>query len=93
VVNPISQKKKSAFSVVLSFFSLFQLWMWEKEEAWQEWASLSEACYMLRSNINDWDGERLWHAYIQLTEAEAAFRVRVIVSHNPDHQSDQPSDL
>jgi transposase len=48
---------------------------WEKVEAWREWASLSEGCYMLRTNINDWDGERLWHAYIQLTEAEAAFRI------------------
>jgi transposase len=48
---------------------------WEKDEAWREWASLSEGCYMLRTNINDWDGERLWHAYIQLTEAEAAFRI------------------
>jgi len=48
---------------------------WEKIEAWREWASLSEGCYLLRTNINDWDGERLWHAYIQLTEAEAAFRI------------------
>ena len=30
---------------------------------------------MLRSNIQDWTGEDLWKAYIQLTEAEAAFRV------------------
>jgi transposase len=49
---------------------------WGKEEAWREWASLSEGCYMLRTNINDWDGEKLWHAYIQLTEAEAAFRIQ-----------------
>jgi len=49
--------------------------LWEKVEDWREWASLSEGCYMLRTNINDWDGERLWHAYIQLTEAEAAFRI------------------
>lgn len=49
--------------------------VWEKVEAWREWASLSEGCYMLRTNINDWDGERLWQAYIQLTEAEAAFRI------------------
>jgi transposase len=48
---------------------------WEKVVAWREWASLSEGCYMLRTNIKDWDGERLWHAYIQLTEAEAAFRI------------------
>jgi transposase len=48
---------------------------WEKIEAWREWALLSEGCYMLRTNIKGWDGERLWHAYIQLTEAEAAFRI------------------
>jgi transposase len=30
---------------------------------------------MLRTNINDWSGEELWKAYIQLTEAEAAFRI------------------
>jgi transposase len=50
--------------------------VWQKEEAWREWASLSEGCYMLRTNINDWDGERLWRVYIQLTEAEAAFRIQ-----------------
>ncbi len=50
--------------------------VWEKIESWREWASLSEGCYMLRTNINDWDGEKLWHAYIQLTEAEAAFRIQ-----------------
>lgn len=49
--------------------------VWKKDEAWREWASLSEGCYMLRTNVNDWDGERLWRAYIQLTEAETAFRI------------------
>jgi len=39
------------------------------------WATLSEGCYMLRTNIADWSGEDLWKAYIQLTEAEAAFRI------------------
>jgi transposase len=29
----------------------------------------------LRSNVIDWTPEELWHAYVQLTEAEAAFRV------------------
>jgi transposase len=49
--------------------------IWRKVEAWRNWASLSEGCYMLRTNINDWSGEELWNAYIQLTEAEAAFRI------------------
>ncbi len=49
---------------------------WEKLEAWREWAELSEGCYMLRSNVVDWDAEELWKAYIQLTAAEAAFRIQ-----------------
>ena len=48
---------------------------WKKMEAWREWAEVSEGCYLLRSNIMDWDAEQLWQAYIQLTEAEAAFRI------------------
>jgi transposase len=49
---------------------------WERLAAWNDWASLSEGCYLLRSNIKDWSAEDLWHAYIQLTQAEAAFRVQ-----------------
>jgi len=49
---------------------------WEKLEEWRAWAQLSEGCYLLRSNITDWDAEQLWQAYIQLTEAEAAFRIQ-----------------
>ena len=49
---------------------------WEKIEGWRRWAELSEGCYLLRSNITDWDAGQLWHAYIQLTEAEAAFRIQ-----------------
>lgn len=48
---------------------------WQKKEAWREWATLSEGCYLLRSNVTDWSSEDLWKAYIQLTEAEAAFRI------------------
>jgi hypothetical protein len=44
-------------------------------ETWRSWAALSEGCYLLRTNINDWSGEDLWKAYIQLTEAETAFRI------------------
>jgi len=49
--------------------------VWHKVESWRSWAALSEGCYMLRTNINHWSGEELWRAYIQLTEAEAAFRI------------------
>jgi hypothetical protein len=31
--------------------------------------------YLLRSNVHDWSDEELWKAYIQLTEAESAFRI------------------
>ncbi len=48
---------------------------WSKVDAWRDWASLSEGCYILRSNVNDWSAEELWRAYIQLTEAESAFRI------------------
>jgi transposase len=49
---------------------------WTKVTAWRDWASLSEGCYLLRSNISDWSGEELWRAYVQLTEAESAFRIQ-----------------
>jgi transposase len=48
---------------------------WRKTESWRDWASLSEGCYLLRSNVADWSDEELWRTYIQLTEAEAAFRI------------------
>jgi hypothetical protein len=42
--------------------------------AFDNWTALSEGTYLLRSNINDWIDARLWKAYIQLTQAEDAFR-------------------
>jgi hypothetical protein len=48
---------------------------WQKVQGWQQWASLSEGCYILRSNVTDWKPAELWKAYIQLTEAEGAFRI------------------
>jgi transposase len=41
-----------------------------------DWATLCEGAYLLRSNIPDWTDEQLWKAYIQLTQAEAAFRIQ-----------------
>jgi transposase len=49
---------------------------WTRQEAWRDWARLSEGCYLLRSNVTDWTPEELWRSYIQLTEAEAAFRIQ-----------------
>ena len=44
--------------------------------AFDDWAALSEGAYLLRSNIIDWSDQQLWKAYIQLTQAEAAFRIQ-----------------
>ena len=49
--------------------------VWKKVDAWRDWAALSEGSYLLRSNITGWTPDELWTAYIQLTEAEAAFRI------------------
>jgi len=48
---------------------------WQKDDAWRQWATLNEGCYLLRTNVSDWSAEDLWQAYIQLTQAEAAFRI------------------
>ena len=49
---------------------------WKKIEASRDWATLSAGCYILRTNVTDWSDEQLWKAYIQLTEAEAAFCIQ-----------------
>ena len=48
---------------------------WSVRPQWDEWAQSSEGTYILRTNITDWTPEALWTAYVQLTEAEAAFRI------------------
>lgn len=48
---------------------------WTVDPAWEDWAGHSEGVYVLRTNIQDWSAETLWTTYIQLTEAEAAFRI------------------
>jgi transposase len=48
----------------------------EVDAAFEDWAALAEGAYLLRSNINDWTDRELWKAYIQLTQAEAAFRIQ-----------------
>ena len=48
----------------------------EVNASFDDWAALSEGAYLLRSNISDWRDEQLWKAYIQLTQAEAAFRIQ-----------------
>lgn len=48
---------------------------WKKVKETRNWATLSAGCYLLRTNVTDWSDEELWKAYIQLTEAEEAFRI------------------
>lgn len=48
---------------------------WKRVKRTNDWHELSSGCYLLRSNVSDWSEEELWKAYIQLTEAENAFRI------------------
>jgi transposase len=48
---------------------------WKAQPEWDEWAAASEGCYILRTNITDWTAADLWKTYVQLSEAEAAFRI------------------
>ena len=49
---------------------------WSRRESVWNQAQACDGCYVLRSNVTDWSAEELWRAYIQLTEAEAAFRIQ-----------------
>jgi hypothetical protein len=49
---------------------------WNRNGRWSEWAALSEGCYLLRTTLTDTDPATLWKRYIQLTEAEWAFRIQ-----------------
>jgi transposase len=54
----------------------FALIQWKKIKPATDWHELSDGCYLLRTNVTDWSDEDLWKAYIQLTEAEEAFRIQ-----------------
>ena len=47
---------------------------WWRIEAWRQWSSLSEGCYLLRTNLTEQSPEKLWQTYMQLTDVEAVFR-------------------
>lgn len=47
---------------------------WSKQQAWLAWSTLSEGCYLLRTNLTEVSAEQLWQTYMQLTDAEAVFR-------------------
>jgi transposase len=48
---------------------------WKLVKDCQAWQQLREGAYLLRTNLQAGSAEQLWNQYIQLTEAEAAFRV------------------
>jgi transposase len=48
---------------------------WTRNARWSEWTTLADGCYVLRSNLCDVDPATLWKRYIQLTDAEWAFRI------------------
>jgi transposase len=48
---------------------------WSRKTDAHAWAESSQGCYVLRSNVADWEATELWRAYMHLTDAEAAFRV------------------
>jgi transposase len=50
--------------------------VWSAKPEWDDWAQHSEGTYILRTNVHEWSEEELWRTYIQLTEAEAAFRIQ-----------------
>jgi transposase len=48
----------------------------EEDHAWTQWTERAAGCYLLRSNVSGWTEDELWRTYIQLTEAESAFRIQ-----------------
>src|SRR5664280_1936869 len=47
---------------------------WQMKTDRRSWRKLREGSYMLRTNLKAETAEQLWSQYMQLTEAEAAFR-------------------
>lgn len=48
---------------------------WQRNAKFGDWSQLVDGCYLLRSNLTGVDAATLWKRYIQLTEAEWAFRI------------------
>jgi hypothetical protein len=47
---------------------------WKLMEQRQAWREARQGAYLLRTILKEDQAEQLWSKYIQLTEAEAAFR-------------------
>jgi transposase len=48
---------------------------WRANARFGDWSQLADGCYLLRSNLTGVDPATLWKRYIQLTDAEWAFRI------------------
>jgi transposase len=48
---------------------------WQIQEDRKRWRESREGAYLLRTNLPGGSAEQLWSQYMQLTEAEASFRV------------------
>jgi transposase len=48
---------------------------YRRSARWSEWAAVSEGCYLLRTNLTETAPATLWKRYMQLTDAEWAFRI------------------
>jgi len=48
---------------------------WSVRADWERAAEISEGCYVLRTNVADFTAQQTWQTYMQLTQAEAAFRI------------------
>ena len=49
---------------------------WSVRADWERAAEISEGCYVLRTNVADFTAQQTWQTYVQLTQAEAAFRIQ-----------------
>jgi transposase len=48
---------------------------WQRQAKFTDWSEHADGCYLLRSNLCGVDAATLWRRYIQLTDAEWAFRI------------------
>jgi hypothetical protein len=48
------------------------VWRWDRKKLRNAW--FQEGTYLLRTNLQEHDPEKLWRQYMQLTEIEAVFR-------------------
>ena len=71
----ISNDERTAGKAVLSI-------TWSGNQPWRDWASISEGCYLLRTNVTESDPAALWKQYIQLRHRIAfTFPLKVRTGH------------